>query len=204
MHEARRSVHRLTTSMENNYPAILKRLRAIESQQISATKKLTQASCSTTTSFSMNTSSHATIRRSEDASVARDRRLSHSFRLTFENDVAGSRVYKKIFPRNPTSSFFTTKEPKTTLSMISGLSVADTVSRISVLGLAIVSSGVYNSEQYVDANPDRFAIERPSLDQAEEEPANTLSYNTIDEKEKVSLSMILTTFQPLFGSSRSI
>ena len=196
MQEVSRSVNRLTISMENNHQAILKRLRAIELQQMSTSKRLTQASCSTATTFSTSTSlSQETIRRSGDTNVVRKRRLTHSFiRLTFESDLAGSRVYKKIFTRNSTSSMFTTEEPKTTWSMISGLSVADIVSRISVLSLAIVSPEVYNSEQYVDTNPDQFAFERPSLNQAEEEPAKTLSYNTIDEKENVSLSTMLHYF----------
>ena len=123
------------------------------------------------------------------------RRLSHSFiGPTLNNDLAESRVYKKIFIWNSTSTIFTTGEPKTTSFMILGLSVADIVSQISVLSLANVSSEVYNSEQYVDANPEQFAFERPSLNQAEEEPANTFSYNMIDEKEDVPLSTVLHYF----------
>ena len=195
MREVQSSVNRLEMTMRDDYQDILGRLRALELRQISPSRRQSRSSVSTSVS-------QPTIQRNDDAGDAQKKRLSRSvFRLAFEKDLAVTRVYKRIFFTVSTSSLLTTEEPETRWSVISGLSVADIASRISVLNLAITSSEVYNAEQYTDANVDKSTPAMPINSQIEGKRSNAPSNNQEEHIKDVSRSIISPYF---YGSDNVV
>lgn len=200
MQEVRLSVNRLNRTMNDNYQEIMRRLRSLESQQISLSQRSSYVS-------TLSSVSDATIRGGGDAGGNEGRRLSRSFfQLAFEKDLALSRVYKRILSRLSISSIFSTEDPKTSWSMVSGLSVADVASRISVLNLAITTSEVYNAEQYTNTerstnteqDSDIYLNDSGSFSphdrQVEVKSTIRLNFNREDHMRCVKLSIVIDYF----------
>ena len=74
--------------------------------------------------------------------------FSQRFNFKFEQDLSRSRVYRNITFHGSTSSLLTTNQPASRWSTISDLTVADVMSQMSVLNLAITASEVYKPQQY--------------------------------------------------------
>ena len=157
LQELESSVARLDKAVRDNYQEILDRLRALELEQPSSSRRLSRLYISTfgtrkPPSAGMRSTISFADSKDLDSSSIRARRTSRFFfRLAFEKDLASTRVYKRInFNRSTTSSIMTTEEPGTAWSSISGPSVADVVSQLSVLNLAITYGEVYRADQYMD------------------------------------------------------
>lgn len=144
MREAKKSVEVLCTTMDHHYQEVLNRLQALEWQHFSHTIQGTRPSELTST----NDDSNQTATIFQRDRLVTKRTSSKFFHFTFEKDLSVSAVYKKIKFRRSISSLGSVDEPATRLSTISSLSVADVVSRISVLNLAITPAEVYNGSLY--------------------------------------------------------
>ena len=155
LQEVKANVHRLDTTMHDNYQEILERLRGLELQQNSSNRSETQES-----SRPSNRLAPSAEQRDDLDKTQTNHRSSKLFGFSFESDLAVTRVYRRAMSR---SSSFTTEDPKTRWSMFSNLSVADIASRLSVLNLAITSSEVYNAVEYNDLYEQQQIIDE-SLD----------------------------------------
>ena len=145
MQEIKTTVERLDSTVADNYQDILKRVQALEVQQSLDSPQFTPQVEPPKYRWSTSTvpDRSPTI---EDASETK--RSSRLFNFKFEQDLSGSRVYKKIAFQGSRSSLLSTDEPASRWSTISDLTVADIMSQMSVLNLAITTSEVYNPQQY--------------------------------------------------------
>lgn len=97
----------------------------------------------------------------------------------FLRRISLTAVYKKIKFRRLTPSLVSVDEPMTRWSTLSGLSVADTLSRILVFSLAITPVEVYNDSQYVLSSTDEPLIApQPSQEQTESQPNHELAHSS--------------------------
>lgn len=151
MRDVKTSVDRLDVTMRDNYHDILARLRSLEQVHLTHSER---ASCALPT----RAVSHSTTHQASDAESTKGRRsFRNSFWLAFEKDLAITNVYKKINFWTSRSSLLTNEEPQSRWSTISDLSLADVMSSISVLNLAITSAEVYNAAQYDSNENEAFA-----------------------------------------------
>ncbi|KAL8790256.1 MAG: hypothetical protein Q9195_006413 [Heterodermia aff. obscurata] len=145
MQEIKTTVERLDSTVADNYQDILKRVQALEMQQSLESSQLPLQIEPPKFRWSIATVPDQ-IPATDDESVTK--RSSRLFNFKFEQDLSGSRVYKNIAFQGSTSSLLSTDEPASRWSTISDLTVADIMSQMSVLNLAITSSEVYNPQQY--------------------------------------------------------
>ena len=144
MQEIKSVVDRLDSRVANDYQDILKRVQALEVQQNPQSDQLPLLEQSTESPLPV-------LRVQED--IPEDDKLGkrqsrQSFNHRFEQDLSGSRVYRNIQFRGSTSSLLTTDQPGSRWSTFSGLTIAEAMSQMSVLNLAITTSEVFFSHQY--------------------------------------------------------
>ena len=145
MQEIKTTVERLDSTVADNYQDILKRVQALEVQRNSESPQFPPQVEPPKFRLSIATVPDQIPATSEDPETKRSSRL---FNFKFEQDLSGSRVYKNIAFQGSTSSLLSTDEPASRWSTISGLTVADIMSQMSVLNLAITTSEIYNPQQY--------------------------------------------------------
>ena len=153
MQEIKTTVERLDSTVADNYQDILKRVQALEVQQNLESPELPLQSESSKSRWSIATVPDQCPEISDTSAI---KRPSGLFNFKFEQDLSGTRVYKNIEFQGSTSSLLSTNEPASRWSTISGLTVADIMSQMSVLNLAITTSEVYNPRQY-QFKPPRLA-----------------------------------------------
>lgn len=159
MQDVKTTVHRLDKTMNDNYQEILSRLRALEmppstSQRLPSRTSTSDASAAARLSYSAE--GH------QLNPAHRHQRLSKVFDFLFERELAISKVYRNTFFGGSSTSLLTTDDPKTRWSVLSAPSIADVVSSLSVLNLAITTAEVYNAAQY--RPPDIELSETTALD----------------------------------------
>ena len=144
MQDVKVTVHRLDKTMNDNYQEILSRLRALEMPRSPSQQSQSPIS-----------EASETIRISDSGEKGQVKNLAHRhqrsskvFNFVFESELAISKVYRKVKFGGSTTSLLTTEDPKTNWSVLSAPSIADVVSSLSVLNLAITTSDVYNAAQY--------------------------------------------------------
>ena len=145
MQEIKTTVERLDSTVADNYQDILKRVQALEVQQSLESPQLPLQVEPPKFRWSIATVPDQSPTNNDDSNTKRSSRL---FNFKFEQDLSGSRVYKNISLQGSTSSLLSTDEPASRWSTISDLTVADIMSQMSVLNLAITTSEVYNPQQY--------------------------------------------------------
>ena len=148
--EIKTTVEHLDSTVANNYQDILKRVQALEVQHSLGSPQLPLQSEPPKSRWSIATVPYQSPASSESPATKRSNRL---FNFEFEQDLSGSRVYKNIAFQGSTSSLLSTDEPASRWSTISGLTVADIMSQMSVLNLAITKSELYNPQQYQLKSP---------------------------------------------------
>ena len=146
MQEIKTTVERLDSTVADNYQDILKRVQALEVQQSLESPQLPLQAEPPKFRWSIATVPDQSPPTTNDDPETK--RSSRHFNSKFEQDLSGSRVYKKISFQGSTSSLLSTDEPASRWSTISTLTVADIMSQMSVLNLAITTSEVYNPQQY--------------------------------------------------------
>lgn len=151
MQEIKGTVDRLDSRVANDYHDILKRVQALEVQQSSQPDQISVLEKSTESRFSVLTVQEG---------LPEDNELSkgpsrQSFNYGFERALSGSRVYKNIKFPGSTSSLLTTDQPASRWSTFSGFTIAEAMSQMSVLNLAITTSEVFFSHQYTLLPPTR-------------------------------------------------
>ena len=161
MQEAKNSVEVLRKTMDRDYQGILSRVHALELQQVSQTNR--EIVSSEPTNMYGESENTATIPSVDDTSTKRF--FSKFFNFLFEKDLSQTTVYKKIKFRRSNTSLCSVDMPATRWSTLSSLSVADVVSRISVLSLAITPAEVYKDSRYFVSSHDEPPVfqELPSV-----------------------------------------
>ena len=149
MQEIKSTVDRLDSRVANDYQDILKRVQALEVQQSSQPDQLPLLEQSTESRLSVLTVQED-IPEDDKPSKGPSRQ---SFNHRFEQDLSGSRVYRNIKFQGSTSSLLTTDEPGSRWSTFSGITIAEAMSQMSVLNLAITTSEVFFSHQYRNQPP---------------------------------------------------
>ena len=167
MQEARNSVEVLRKTMDHDYQGILNRVHALELQQVSQTNR--EIISSEPTNMYGESENTATIPSADDTIIKRS--SSKFFNFLFEKDLSQTAVYKKIKFRRSNTSLCSVDIPATRWSTLSGLSVADVVSRISVLSLAITPAEIYKDSRYVISSHD----EPPAFPQLPQEQTRNYS-----------------------------
>lgn len=145
MQEIKTTVERLDSAVADNYQDVLKRVQALEVQHGLESPQFPPQVEPPKFRWSIATVPDRNSTTKEDSESKRSSRL---FNFKFEQDLSGSRVYKNIAFQGSTSSLLSTDEPASRWSTISDLTVADIMSQMSVLNLAITTSEVYNPQQY--------------------------------------------------------
>ena len=144
MQDVKVAVHRLDKSMNDNYQEILIRLRALEMRPSSSLRLQSRNSDASAAARI----SQSTEKRRVSGPTEQQQRSSRVLTFLFETELAISKVYRKVVFGGSTSSLLTTEDPKTRWSALSALTMADIISNLSVLNLAITTAEVYNVEQY--------------------------------------------------------
>lgn len=99
-----------------------------------------------------DSSDASTIRPIRDTDTSLDPQkltTSPSFGYSFDKDLHMSRVYQRVQMRGSGGSCFSKDAPTVGWSLLSGLSCSD-VSNLSVLGLLITTTELYNGALYID------------------------------------------------------
>ena len=156
MHEVKSSVDDLQQSMQQNYLEILTRVRGLENPPVHSSSQ--DANSITRTDTKWHVGANPDCSGESAAEELSTSNTSRIFSRIFEEDLAVTRVYKRIKWRRSITSIFTTEYPETRSSILSDPNVADIISGLSVYELAITRSEIHKSQQYRDG------IERVSND----------------------------------------
>ena len=146
MNEVKSSVDSLQRTMQESYLEILARVRGLEYQRPTSSSQ--DATTVTRTDIEEHSGRAHGLSIDSTAIQTSTSNSLRSFNRLFEKDLAVSRAYKRIQWRNSITSIFTNEIPETRWSTLSGPSVADVISELSVYELAITPSEIHQSQQY--------------------------------------------------------